>query len=68
MGQIETLVKIGGSRLSVAAVMTSEIIAVPATGVVLAAVLTFVTSPAFTTWLDLSLAIEQAKAIRDAFS
>ncbi len=68
MGQIETLVKIGGSRLSVAAVMTSEIIAVPAAGVVLAAVLTFVTSPAFTTWLDLSLAIEQAKAIRDAFS
>lgn len=42
--EIETLIEIGGSRLSVAAVMTSEIIVVLAAGVVLAAVMTFVTS------------------------
>ena len=42
--EIETLFKIGGSRVSVAAVMASEIVVVIATGVVLASVLTFVTS------------------------
>jgi putative ABC transport system permease protein len=42
--EIETLFKIGGSRVSVAAVMASEVVVVIATGVVLASVLTFVTS------------------------
>jgi putative ABC transport system permease protein len=42
--EIETLFKIGGSRVSVAAVMVSEIVVVIATGVVLASVLTFLTS------------------------
>jgi putative ABC transport system permease protein len=42
--EIETLFKIGGSRVSVAAVMASEIVVVIASGVVLASVLTFLTS------------------------
>jgi len=42
--EIETLFKIGGSRLSVASVMTSEIIAVLLAGVILAGGLTFLTS------------------------
>jgi len=41
--EIETLFKIGGSRLSVASVMTSEIIAVLLAGVILAGGLTFLT-------------------------
>ncbi len=42
--EIETMFKIGGSRLSVASVMASEIVAVLVVGVVLAAGLTFLTS------------------------
>jgi len=42
--EIETLFKIGGSRLSVASVMTSEIVAVLLAGVILAGGLTFLTS------------------------
>ncbi len=42
--EIETLFKIGGSRLSVGAVMASEIVVVLATGVILAGGLTLVTS------------------------
>jgi putative ABC transport system permease protein len=42
--EIETLFKIGGSRLSVSAVMASEIVVVLATGVILAGGLTLVTS------------------------
>jgi putative ABC transport system permease protein len=42
--EIETLFKIGGSRLNVATVMASEIVAVLVVGVVLAAGLTFLTS------------------------
>ncbi len=42
--EIETLFKIGGSWLSVAAIMASEIVAVLFSGVVLASVLTVVTS------------------------
>ena len=42
--EIETLFKIGGSRLSVAAIMASEIVVVLLSGVVLASVLTGVTS------------------------
>jgi putative ABC transport system permease protein len=42
--EIETLFKIGGSRLSVSAVMASEIVVVLATGVILAGALTLVTS------------------------
>ena len=44
MAQIDTLFKIGGSRLNVASVMTSEIVAVLLAGVVLAGGLTFLTS------------------------
>ena len=42
--EIETLFKIGGSRLSVGAVMTSEIVVVLLTGIVLAGGLTVLTS------------------------
>jgi putative ABC transport system permease protein len=42
--EIETLFKIGGSRLSVASVMASEIVAVLLAGVILAGGLTFLTS------------------------
>jgi ABC-type antimicrobial peptide transport system permease subunit len=42
--EIETLFKIGGSRLSVGTVMASEVVAVLVIGVVLAAGLTFLTS------------------------
>ncbi len=42
--EIETLFKIGGSRLSVTAVMASEIVVVLATGVILAGGLTLLTS------------------------
>ena len=42
--EIETLFKIGGSRASVGTLMASEVVIVLATGVVLAAVLTFLTS------------------------
>jgi putative ABC transport system permease protein len=41
--EIETLFKIGGSRLSVSTVMVSEIVAVLVTGVVLAGGLTLLT-------------------------
>jgi len=43
-GEIETMIKIGGSRRSVAAVLTSEVVVVLALGVVLAGGLTLVTS------------------------
>jgi len=42
--EIETLFKIGGSRLAVGTVMVSEIVAVLLAGVILAAGLTFLTS------------------------
>jgi putative ABC transport system permease protein len=42
--EIETLVKIGGARLSVAAVLASEVVVVLSLGVLLAAALTLVTS------------------------
>ncbi len=42
--EVETMVKIGGSRRSVAAVLTSEVVVVLALGVVLAGGLTLVTS------------------------
>jgi putative ABC transport system permease protein len=42
--EIETMFKIGGSRLNVGALMTSEIVAVLLSGVILAAGLTFLTS------------------------
>lgn len=42
--EMETLVKIGGSRTSVAALMASEVVTVLVVGTVLAAFLTFVTS------------------------
>ena len=42
--EIQTLFKIGGSRLAVGTVMVSEIVAVLLAGVILAAGLTFLTS------------------------
>jgi putative ABC transport system permease protein len=42
--EIETLVKIGGSRASVATVLLSEVVGVTLLGVVLAGLLTLVTS------------------------